>query len=158
MGCDIPTAQRTVDAIRGKMARLKEWIAERKRFTSRTGEVWTSWQGQPARCRPVHTMEFTDNVAVNTPIQGGASDYCLASVVEIERWLEADGLSDHAELVGTVHDSILILARERYAPEVGSGAAAIMEGWTRKDSPVRLEVDGEMGRQWGSLGKLALVR
>lgn len=156
MGCDIATAQRTLDAILGKMLRLKAWIAERRRETQTTGLVWTRWKGQRAQHRQLHRLEYTDTIAVNTPVQGGASYFCVASVIEIEDWLQADGLADVAEMVGTVHDSVVLLAEERHAPEVAAGAAAIMESWDT--GPVRLEVDAEWGRQWGSLQKMDLHR
>lgn len=158
MKCDIPTAQRILDAILGKMAKLKAWIAAKRRETQVSGLVWTSWQGKPAQHRSVHRIEYTDTIAVNGPIQGGASYFCTASVNSIERGLEADGLDTVAEMVGTVHDSILLLVEDDYVQEVASVSAAIMEGWTGADSPVKLMVDAEYGKRWGSLTHLDLVR
>jgi DNA polymerase-1 len=158
MHCDIPTAQRILDAILGKMAKLKAWIAAKKRETQVSGLIWTRWQGRAAQHRPVHRVDYTDTMAVNTPVQGGASYFCTASVNSIERGLEADGLDTVAEMVGTVHDSILLLVEDDYVQEVASVSAAIMEGWTGADSPVRLTVDAEYGKRWGSLTHLDLVR
>lgn len=151
MGCDIPTAQKTVNAILGRMVRLHKWLEGQKQEAATTGEVWTMWDGERARRRPLHHMEFRDNVAVNSPVQGTASDFCLASVVSIDAALEYEGLRDVARLVGTVHDSILLLVRKPYAQEVAYIVKGIMEGWLPDDAPVKLVADVDIGDRLGSL-------
>lgn len=152
MGCDEATADKTVKAILGKLVRLHAWLNKSRRDTEDTGVIWTDWKNKPGRRRPVHFMEYTGTVSVNTPIQGKASDYCLSSVVDIEAHIAEDGLAQHAELVGTIHDSILFLVREAYLPEVAHIAADVMQGHGRGEI-VRLDVDAEYGDRLGSLEK-----
>lgn len=157
MGCDLATAERTMKAVLGKLRRLSSWIDKRKWEADTTGVVWTEWRGLPGRARPIHTMQFKGTVAVNTPVQGTASEFCLASVCEAEEAIANEGLSEHAYLVGTVHDSILGLVRDEYVPEVSGLVANIMEGWL-PDAPIRLQVDGDAGQKWGSLHEIVIPR
>lgn len=157
MGCDLATAERTMKAVLGKLRRLSSWIDKRKWEADTTGVVWTEWRGLPGRARPIHTMSFKGTVAVNTPVQGTASEFCLASVCEAEEAIANEGLSEHAYLVGTVHDSVLTLVRNEYIPEVSGLVASIMEGWL-PNAPIRLQVDGDAGQKWGSLHEITIPR
>lgn len=157
MGCDLATAERTMKAVLGKLRRLSSWIDKRKWEADTTGVVWTEWRGLPGRARPIHTLQFKGTVAVNTPVQGTASEFCLASVCEAEEAIANEGLSEHAYIVGTVHDSILGLVRDEYVPEVSGLVANIMEGWL-PDAPIRLQVDGDAGQKWGSLHEIVIPR
>lgn len=156
MGCDVPTAIRTIDAILGKMVKLAKWMEVRRREADETGIICTEWAGRQGRFRPLHRLDYRGTIAVNTPVQGTASEFCLASVVGIERALEYEGLDNDAEVIGTVHDSIVLLAREEVAAEVLGLGKMVMEGHL-PDAPVRLVADAEWGDQWGSLEPVELA-
>jgi len=157
LGCTVAEAQRVMDAILGKFVRLAAWCKERLSESRRTGESWTMWDGERARRRSLHRIADEDdgqritaeNGAVNTPIQGTASDYCVRSIVDVVDWLREDAVP--AMLCLPVHDSLLLEVREDAVPEVAYQVKRIMESYPSGD--VELKVDIEVGRAWGSLEK-----
>lgn len=154
-------AQAVVDAIMGKFKVLDAWLKAREQETARTGVAWTWWDGQKARRRPLYRIADADdaqaslarNGAKNTPIQGTASDFCIASLAETVEWIETEGLEDRVKLVLPVHDSLLLDVRNSMLDEVRGTVREIMTGWNSGGVP--LVVDEEAGLQWGSLEKLA---
>jgi len=158
LGCSMAEAGRIRGAVLGHFTRLKDWIEETIRFSKRTGQTRTYWNGYPFRKRDLwrivdHDKEAVagaEHVAVNSPIQGTASDYCLASVIEIVRWLVMESFP--AKLVLTVHDSIILEVPEKLVEEAIERARNIMTGWPSQGVP--LVVDVEVGPAWGSLRKL----
>ena len=148
LGVTIEQAQSIVDAVLGQFTALARWSTQALQETNRTGIAPTWWRGKLARERRVHQKEYRGTVAVNSRVQGTGSTFCLASCVAVDDWLTADCIP--AELVGTVHDSLHILAREDVVDEVVQGTAAIMEGWY-PEAPVRFLVDAEVGDRLGSL-------
>lgn len=155
LGCSVADAGRLRKAIMGKWSVLAEWMAARMKETRRTGVAWTWWAGERARCRPLIGIAAQDNLArskaenssINTPVQGTASDFMLASIVEIVDWLLADAVP--AKLVLTVHDSVIFEVREDAVEEVVLGAIDIMQSHDSKGVP--LKVDAEVGTSLGDL-------
>lgn len=154
-------AQTVIDAIMGRFRKLDSWCKDRRNEAARTGVSWTWWDGQKARRRPMWriadgdgaTSSRAENGAVNTPIQGTASDFCIASLVACVDWIAAEGLGNDVQLVLPVHDSLLFLVRKELIPMVVSTTHEIMTGWNSDGVP--LEVDIEIGPRWGSLQKAA---
>jgi DNA polymerase-1 len=152
-------AQAVMDAILGRFQGLAQWCAKRRAEAARTGLSWTWWDGEPARRRPLWRIADNDkfaritaeNGAVNTPIQGTASEFCIASLADAVEWIEADGLEDDVRLTLPVHDSLLFEVRAGMEHEVAHQARRIMCG--HNSSGVPLEVDCEVGPAWGSLVK-----
>jgi len=147
------TAQRIV---LGRFDSLRAWIEKTAKTATRTGETWSVWGGEPARRRPLPDLgDRTDagkvshgeRASYNTPVQGSGSEYCLASLVALTRWIEEDGIG--ARVVMTVHDSIIFEVEEGDVSELAEQARRIMEGW--ESCGVPLKVDIEIGRTWGDL-------
>ena len=89
------------------------------------------------------------NGAINTPIQGTASDFCIASLSQAVQWIEEDGLEQDVKLVLAVHDSLMFEVREPLVREVVGTVNAIM---TSHDSAgVPLVADFKVGPAWGSM-------
>jgi hypothetical protein len=148
-------AERTQSAIFDEFKDLIKWIRERVAWAKAHGETWTEWDGLLARRRPLIAIAGVDLQAAgsaerssyNTAVQGGASDYCLASVVDCVEWLRGDCVP--AQLVLTVHDSLLFNVRNDVLAEVSARAEAIMT--SRSCNGVQLRVDKSKGRSWGQL-------
>lgn len=153
-GTTVAEARETMNAILGELSVLAAWIAERIAAANATGEIWTEWLGERARCRPVHYMDFRNNVAVNTPVQGTASELCFASVIEAENAIHAEAM--RAQLIGTIHDSILALVPDEELHETAAILRQVMEGWL-PDSPVPITVDADYGQDWAHLSALDLA-
>ncbi len=155
IGCSKQQAGRIRRSVLGQFSALDKWIKERLAYARTHGETWTWWDGQPARRRPLlgigEPMDGTRGTAErgswNTAVQGTGSEFCLASLAEIVRWIAEDCVP--ARVVLTVHDSIVIEARADAVDEVVAVARDIMEGWP--SNGVHLAVDAEVGQSWGSL-------
>lgn len=158
-GCTKVEAQRVIDAIKGQFRKFAQWCAERLAEGRRTGESWTWWDGQPARRRSLYRIAdqedgsriTAENGTVNNPIQGTASDYCVASLTEVVRWILDDAVP--AKLVLPVHDSLLLEVRRDAVDEVVHALPELMLQWPSGN--VKLAVDVEVGPSWGSLAKVA---
>jgi uracil-DNA glycosylase family 4 len=155
IGCTVAEAGRIREAVLGKFRRLAAWLEEQKTHAREHGFVRTYWDGQPARRRPAifvldadqSARTHAENSAMNSPIQGGAADYCLASISEIVRWIREDAID--AKVVATIHDSIIVEAKETQLTEITGQIERIMTSWNCGDVP--LKVDIEVGKSWGSL-------
>lgn len=156
-------AQMIVDAIMGNFKKLQAWCARQELEATRTGEVWTWWAGQKARVRPLFRIADTGdsksasvakNGARNSPVQGTASEFCVASLTESVNWIEEDGIEDDVKLILAVHDSLLFEVSEHMVDETALTVNEIMTGWDSQDVP--LVVDFKIGDSWGSMEKYKL--
>lgn len=156
-GVTVKVAQAVIDAIFGQFQRLGVWMREQLTEARRTGEVWTWWAGNRARRRPLFRVADVDDYvrsvaehgAVNTPVQGTANEFCVASLVKAVDWIEADAVP--AKLVLAVHDSMLFDVAEEAVAEVRHMIPRIMLGHDSRGVP--LKVDAKEGLAWGSLEK-----
>lgn len=153
-------AQQIMDAILGKFAKLRDWCMRQQAQAKRTGEVFTWWDGEKARMRPLwriadqddHAANTAKNGAVNSPVQGTASDFCIASLVEATQWIVDDGIERDVKLCLPVHDALMFEVKRSMVSEVSHTVKAIMGGHNSNGVP--LEVDFKVGPAWGSMKKL----
>lgn len=156
--CEPEEAGRLKKVILGEWKSLAKWIDEQIKYAESYGLTHTWWNGEEARKREIWKIANGTkldrlkgrNAAINTPVQGTASDYCLASICKIVDWIDRDSID--AKLVLSVHDSIILEAATPIYEDVAKTAQGIMQGWESKGVP--LKVDCEVGVRWGSLHKL----
>lgn len=89
---------------------------------------------------------------VNTPVQGMASDICVSALTDVVFSKELD--HSRFNVLGSVHDAILIEVREDYAEELAHKVKEIMESPSiLKDFgleiPIPLKADISIGQAWG---------
>ncbi len=157
-GCTVAEAAKIRAAILGKFRKLAAWCKEREHEARVTGEVWTTWEGKPARRRPLWRIGDADDFvrsvalhgAVNSPIQGSANEYGVASLAACVEWILADAVP--AKLVLFVHDSLMFEVDDGAEDEVIYQGRRIMTQWDSGNVP--LVADVETGLAWGSLEKL----
>jgi DNA polymerase-1 len=92
-------------------------------------------------------------MAINTPVQGFASDLKLMSIIEIDEKLE-DRFADSAFLFGEVHDSILLEVRNDVVEEVTKMVLRIMNHPRILDElgievGVPITADAKVGQNYG---------
>lgn len=140
-------------AILGEFAGLARWSEFAINQAKESGYSRTWWMGREARRRHITGFEKAGwygqqacNQAVNSPVQGTASDFCLASVVSL---VEKD-----IPVVMTVHDSIIVECGEADVPATVRVMKEVMEQWPSNGVPI--VVDVEVGQRWGSLTKLQM--
>ena len=166
LGIKVEEAARLRQAIFGGFPFLARWYQRMHRYASEKGLCLTYWKGQPARRRPLLDIGDTTgetrwngeevmtpgkrkakNAAINTPVQGSASDFMLMSLVEIVDAILAGDLP--ARVIGSVHDSAIIEVREDYAETMALFAQDTMESQGWGDVPIAVDI--ERGPSWGSL-------
>jgi DNA polymerase-1 len=133
------------------------WCEEQKRFAYRHQYV-ESPLGRRRRF-PLILRNDAGSVgrqAVNTPIQGTASDFTFSALIRIHRRLcEINDMVGRvvAFIVSTVHDSLLIECHKRYVKKV---SAIVYEEMERVPiaSPVPFECEVKVGTRWGDLHKI----
>ena len=160
LGITVDDADAIKRAVLGKFKVLNSWINERLNETRKSGYAWTWWRGKKARRRPLLGVGDTDDgrrltaerSSWNTPIQGTASDFCLASLIKCVSWIKqrnADPDLSNVRLVMTVHDSLIFEVAESDLDEVASQVVETMTSWDSNGVP--LKVDLEVGKAWGSM-------
>lgn len=89
---------------------------------------------------------------INTPVQGMASDICISALADIV----FDETLDHSKfnVLGSVHDAILIECKEEYAEELGEKVVKIMSNPSVLTNaglkmPVPLKADLVINKSWG---------
>lgn len=155
----IAMAEKIRAAIMGKFAGLARWIAMQYREGRRTGEMWTTFHGQPGRRRTQWDLFDEDdlrrsraeNGLINGPCQGGAADDLLESLTRTVEWILEEGIETNAKVVLPIHDQLLLESSCDYVNEVLSTTIEIMED---RPGAVKRAVDAEIGPSWGSLRKL----
>lgn len=159
----IAEAERICTLILGRFKVFDRWRKDRLHYAKHHGYSWTEWKGRCARQRWLTDIAGQDDYkrsvaehgSYNTPVQGSASDYCVASIVAVVRWIEDSGFDPGSVmLVLPVHDSLMLDVREDLVPEVTSEVRRIMLSWP-VPYDVPLEADCEVGPSWGSLKKYA---
>lgn len=157
LGISVADAARIRKAVFGNFKALGRWLQEQVAEVVRTGMSWSTWGGKRARRRPLFDVASDDTykvgnakrAAMNGPIQGLASDFCLVALCRVQEFLERQ--HHPAKLVGTVHDSILLECPEPLALALAHDVMAICVDF---DTPVPLAVDVEFGQTWGTMKKL----
>jgi uracil-DNA glycosylase family 4 len=157
IGTSVRQAEKVREAILGNFKLLAKYIRSQLSFARKHGEVWTWWDGHPARKRGLWRVADPDDLArsraengsFNSPVQGTASDFCLASLCACVDWIREGFLDNCVRLVCAVHDSLIFEVREDVLHAVAKKVRNIMTGWPSLGVP--LVVDMEVGTHWGSL-------
>lgn len=158
-GCDIATAKAIRAAVLGKFKKFAIWIQARLAETRKTGLTWTWWLGRPVYARQLYKVHHqgdqnrgqkinAENSSFNTPVQGTASFYCLASVTSMVNWILENRID--AKVVATVHDAIVLEVRDDLVGVVARKLHEVMTGWPT-NTGVPLDIDMKTGNAWGSL-------
>lgn len=133
---------------------LPEWHERQRRFVTTHGYVRTPI-GRKRRLPEIMSNDKAlrsgaERQAVNSPVQGAASDMNLFAAIRI-----AKAFPDDVRIIATVHDAVLMEVRESKVEEILPQIKQLMEdreavfdtfGW---DIPVPLEVEIKVG-PWGA--------
>lgn len=146
-GWSIAQAQVFIDNFLGQFKALSKWIQNQHRSVLADQEVRTL-TGRVRRW-PLILPGMTSHIerqAVNTPIQGTASDITLTSLIRVHRALKPY----RSKIVLTVHDSIGV---EIDWDEVDVVPTLIREIMTHPtlNLSISMKVDIEMGSSWGDI-------
>lgn len=134
--------------------RLLEWHEECKEFARKCGYI-ESPIGRKRWFDNIHSRNFKlrsadERQAINTPVQGFASDICISALADIVFSKELD--HTRFSVLGSVHDAILIEVREDYAEELSKYVKQTMEHPSITeglDIPIPIVADVEVSQSWG---------
>lgn len=134
--------------------RLLEWHEECKEFARKYGYI-ESPIGRKRWFDNIHSRNFKlrsadERASINTPVQGFASDICISALADIVFNKELD--HTRFNVLGSVHDAILIEVREDYAEELSQYVKQTMEHPSiieGLDIPIPIVADVEISQSWG---------
>lgn len=134
--------------------RLLEWHEECKEFARQHGYI-ESPIGRKRWFENIHSRNFKlrsadERQSINTPVQGFASDICISALADIVFSKELD--HTRFNVLGSVHDAILIEVRDDYADELGKHVKQTMEHpsiLNGLDVPIPIVADVEISQCWG---------
>jgi DNA polymerase I-like protein with 3'-5' exonuclease and polymerase domains len=155
LGCSVDEAAKVRRAILGRFKKLAELIKRLLYQVQRYGFVEVPWFDGASHVRPLYEAgghdhwkkQNAENSSINTPIQGRAAWYTIAAIPLIHAWIDASGVD--AEIINTVHDSVMIDCSRGDADEVVENVCRIMEGFDCWGVPLVVDIDA--GERWGSL-------
>ena len=153
-------------ALFGQFKNFGAWTKDSIAYARQHGGVWTWWEDQEARWRPLWRIadeseegkwkaNTAKNGAINSPIQGTASEFCVSSIAKIVRLIERGEID--AQLVLPIHDSVMLVAPEKTWKDAALAARAEMVSYPWATQHVPLAVDCKVGTKWGSLQKVKLT-
>jgi DNA polymerase-1 len=165
IGATVDEARKVVAAVRGQFKVLGRKMEAIYEAGLKHGGVFAYWQGEPANWRPLPALgeqgddprakgmrRNAGNACWNTVVQGSSAHFATASLHPIQQAYDDNGLD--ANVVLTVHDSIMTLVAEKHLEEAARIKRQVMTGW--KNGAVPLVVDFKKGTAWGSLEKYKL--
>lgn len=134
--------------------RLLEWHEECKAFARNNGYI-ESPIGRKRWFDNIHSNNFKlrssdERQSINTPVQGFASDICISALADIVFSKELDHTKFN--VIGSVHDAILIEVKDDYADELSKIVKHTMENPSIIDglnAPVPIVADVEVSQSWG---------
>jgi DNA polymerase I len=146
--------QDAVDFIRNYkslMPQVQEWI-ERTKEEIKNNLYISSPFGRRRRFPFVTfgNIEGLYREGVNFPIQSGASDVTLTSVIKLNEVFNS--YYPEAKIVAMVHDSIVVECPVVVAEEVSGVMKRVMENTPFKDVPFPVEI--KVGQRWGEGSKI----
>lgn len=134
--------------------RLLVWHEECKEFARQHGYI-ESPIGRKRWFDNINGYDFKkrsadERASINTPVQGFASDICISALADIVFNKELD--HTRFNVLGSVHDAILIEVREDYADELSQYVKQTMEHPSiieGLDIPIPIVADVEIAQCWG---------
>ncbi|MFC1675310.1 DNA polymerase I [Candidatus Omnitrophota bacterium] len=147
-------AQSFIDAYFERFARVREYIDEQIAKAERDGFV-TTILGRRRYIPEIHNKNqgirmFAQRQAVNTPIQGSASDLIKMAMVRIQEDIKGEKLG--AKMVLQIHDELLFEVPGKELDDFAKLVRERMENVLKLVIPVRVDI--KKGRNWLEMKKL----
>jgi DNA polymerase-1 len=148
LGITIEQAQGFIDAYFARFPGVKGYIQEQVQRAQKDGFV-TTILGRRRYLPEINNKnqgirQFAQRQAVNTPIQGSASDLIKLAMVNIHRQIEDRQLA--AKMILQIHDELLFEAPSRGLKEFTKLVKDTMENVFKLEVPVRVDI--KKGKNW----------
>jgi len=148
LGISLDDAQGFIDAYFVRYPKVQEYIQEQIQKAQKQGFV-TTLLGRRRYIPEINNKnqsirQFAERQAVNTPIQGSASDLIKLAMVEIHRQLSLKKLS--AKMIMQIHDELVFDVKQQELSGLKELAKDKMENVLKLDVPVKVEI--KKGKNW----------
>jgi DNA polymerase-1 len=154
LGITAGEAQKYIDNYFIRYAGVKVWIEATIKQAHRDGYVKTLLNHirylPDINSSNKQLSSFAERTAVNTPVQGGASDIVKIAMINIEEHIKAHGLE--SKMLLQVHDELLFEVPEAEKDKVSGVVKDKMESAIKLKVP--LVVDIKTGRNWNDMSPL----
>lgn len=172
LGISVSEAKKLMDNLLKRYQKLARWRNEQINNAKMRGGIkasWTAgilnWHYRRDTANIVYMLgrdtdqarrirKHWQNVALNSPIQGIANWFSLASIAAVVDYVE-EVWPGVVRVVMSVHDEILLECPEELVEEVVVACRRIMLQWP--SGCVKLKVDAEVGDDWGHMKDLPLA-
>jgi DNA polymerase-1 len=148
LGISVDDAQGFIDAYFLKYPRVREYIQEQITRAGEQGFV-TTLLGRRRYIPEINNKnqgirQFAQRQAVNTPIQGSASDLIKLAMVQIDKQISSRNLK--ARMIIQIHDELLFDAPAGELKELAELVKDRMENVLKLDVPIKVEI--KKGKNW----------
>ena len=162
--CTVEQAEDLIRAYFTAYPKFAAWVRMIHNFAIEHGYVHVPWMLEPARMRPLLHVGFTSREekhrhrqalrqAQNTPVQGCAAQFAVIAAMNIEEGFRQQKML--AKVTALVHDSIIVECHQTMVHDVIVMMYHAMTG-IDTGTPLRLQVDAEIGDTWGTMEKIDL--
>lgn len=150
----VERVQQLYDEFWARFPTFAQWAETQRRHAETRG--WVASHFGRKRYWALITRDTIHDVhkeAVNHPVQSGASDLLLLSLVQMHEWCKATG---KARIILTVHDSMLLEVRLGHEAEVARQIVHIMEKVVPVEAgfDIPFKADVAFGPRWSKKGML----
>jgi DNA polymerase-1 len=147
----IEEAQEIIDSVFRRFKGMANWIENQQLEAQRTNEVWTPWGRRRIMPKAFGFEKGRLNrVAVNTPIQGSASDTTLTAMGAIDPRLSGEGC--RSLQIAFIHDALMFDVFPGELAKVHKIVREEMSDNVQKRAPwfkVPAKVEFQVGTSWG---------
>lgn len=157
IGTDRATAQKFYDDYFRTFSTLASYLDAIKAETARRGYTETFF-GRRRYFQGIHSKipyvrAQAERMAINAPIQGTEADIIKIAMVEIDKYIEEEGLRDDVSALLQVHDELIYEVRADKVEAVSARIRDIMQSvMSLQDTRgVILKAEAHAGDDWGEL-------
>ena len=148
LGISRPEAQEYIEVYFARYPGVKRYMDGARESARTRGYVETVYGRRlylpDVNARNQQLRTNAERLAINAPMQGTAADVIKRAMIEVQRWIDAEGV--HARMIMQVHDELVLEVRAGEAEDIAAGVASRMTAAASLAVP--LEVDTGIGDSW----------
>ena len=148
LGISVDAAQQFIDAYFLRYPRVKDYVQSQITLAEKEGFV-TTLLGRRRYIPEINNKnqglrQFAQRQAINTPIQGSASDLIKLAMIQIAQVLKQKKMQ--SRMILQIHDELLFDVPRQELKEAVSLVKEKMEGVLKLDVPIRVDI--KKGKNW----------
>ena len=148
LGISRPEAQEYIEVYFARYPGVKRYMDGARESARTRGYVETVYGRRlylpDVNARNPQLRTNAERLAINAPMQGTAADVIKRAMIEVQGWIDAEGVD--ARMIMQVHDELVLEVRAGEAEDIAAGVAGRMSA--AAELAVPLEVDTGIGDSW----------